>query len=88
MRPAYETTGQRLGRYALRTFAGIVLVSQSVLLKGVNDDASVLEELMRAFAANRVNPYYLHHGDLAPGTAHFRTTIAVVPHGCIKRPPG
>jgi lysine 2,3-aminomutase len=56
--------------------AGIALVSQTVLLKGVNDDAEVLEELMRTFIANRVNPYYLHHGDLAPGTSHFRTTIA------------
>jgi lysine 2,3-aminomutase len=28
---------------------------------------------MRAFVENRVKPYYLHHGDLAPGTSHFRT---------------
>lgn len=55
---------------------GIPLVSQSVLLKGVNDDADTLEALMRAFVEARVTPYYLHHGDLAPGTAHFRTTIA------------
>jgi len=55
---------------------GIVLVSQTVLLRGVNDDGAVLEDLMRTFVANRVNPYYLHHGDLAPGTSHFRTTIA------------
>jgi lysine 2,3-aminomutase len=66
------------GRDALARLAdsGIVLVSQTVLLKGVNDDAPVLEDLMRSFAANRVNPYYLHQGDLAPGTSHFRTTIA------------
>ena len=56
--------------------AGILLLGQSVLLKGVNNDAEVLAELMRAFVVNRVKPYYLHHGDLAPGTAHFRTTIA------------
>jgi len=56
--------------------AGIPLVSQTVLLKGVNDDAATLEALMRAFVEARVKPYYLHHGDLAPGTAHFRTTIA------------
>ena len=31
---------------------------------------------MRAFVEARVKPYYLHHGDLAPGTAHLRTTIA------------
>jgi lysine 2,3-aminomutase len=56
--------------------AGIALLSQSVLLKGVNDDVETLAALMRAFVANRVKPYYLHHGDLAPGTAHFRTSIA------------
>jgi len=55
---------------------GITLVSQTVLLKGVNDDADTLEALMRALVEMRVKPYYLHHGDLAPGTAHFRTTIA------------
>ena len=55
--------------------AGIPLVSQSVLLRGVNDDAAALEALMRAFVECRIKPYYLHHGDLAPGTAHLRTTI-------------
>jgi lysine 2,3-aminomutase len=56
--------------------AGIPVVSQTVLLKGVNDSADALEDLMRALIETRVKPYYLHHGDLAPGTAHFRTTIA------------
>ena len=55
--------------------AGIPLVSQSVLLKGVNDDAVTLEALMRAFVQHRIKPYYLHHPDLAPGTSHFRVTI-------------
>src|SRR3954471_6305225 len=55
--------------------AGIPMVSQSVLLRGVNDDATALEALMRAFVECRIKPYYLHHGDLAPGTSHFRTTI-------------
>jgi lysine 2,3-aminomutase len=55
--------------------AGIPLLSQSVLLKGVNADVDTLEALMRAFLANRIKPYYLHHPDLAPGTAHFRVTI-------------
>jgi lysine 2,3-aminomutase len=55
--------------------AGIPLVSQSVLLRGVNDDAATLEALMRAFVECRIKPYYLHHGDLAPGTAHLRTTL-------------
>lgn len=56
--------------------AGIVMLSQSVLLRGINDDAATLGALMRAFVENRIKPYYLHHGDLAPGTSHFRTTIA------------
>lgn len=56
--------------------AGIPLLSQSVLLKGVNDDVETLGALMRAFVENRIKPYYLHQGDLAPGTGHFRTTIA------------
>jgi lysine 2,3-aminomutase len=56
--------------------AGIPMVSQSVLLRGVNDDAPTLEALMRAFVECRIKPYYLHHGDLAPGTAHLRTTLA------------
>jgi lysine 2,3-aminomutase len=51
------------------------MVSQSVLLKGVNDDPAVLAELMKAFVEIRVKPYYLHHPDLAPGTGHFRLTI-------------
>ncbi len=56
--------------------AGIPMVSQSVLLRGVNDDAETLEALMRAFVECRIKPYYLHHGDLAPGTAHLRTPLA------------
>ena len=56
--------------------AGIPLLSQTVLLKGINDHADTLEALMRALIECRIKPYYLHHGDLAPGTAHFRTTIA------------
>jgi lysine 2,3-aminomutase len=55
---------------------GIPMLSQSVLLKGVNDDAATLAALMRAFVEARVRPYYLHHLDAAPGTSHFRTTIA------------
>jgi lysine 2,3-aminomutase len=55
--------------------AGIPMVSQSVLLAGVNDNVQALEALMRAFVECRIKPYYLHHGDLAPGTAHLRTTL-------------
>jgi lysine 2,3-aminomutase len=54
---------------------GIALASQSVLLKGVNDDVESLAALMQAFVAHRIKPYYLHHPDLAPGTSHFRLGI-------------
>jgi lysine 2,3-aminomutase len=54
---------------------GVPLVSQSVLLKGVNDKVETLAALMRAFVENRIKPYYLHHPDLAPGTSHFRIGI-------------
>lgn len=55
--------------------AGIPLLSQSVLLADINDDAEVLAALLRRLVEMRVKPYYLHHADLAPGTAQFRTTI-------------
>ncbi len=55
--------------------AGIPLLSQTVLLKGVNDDAETLATLFRALIANRVKPYYLHHLDRAKGTSHFRVSI-------------
>ncbi|MBU4436094.1 MAG: lysine-2,3-aminomutase-like protein, partial [Alphaproteobacteria bacterium] len=56
--------------------AGIPMISQTVLLAGINDDAETLGALMRAFVETRIRPYYLHHGDHAPGTAHLRTTLA------------
>ncbi len=71
-----ELTAQARAALARMADAGLVLLGQSVLLKGVNDDAAVLADLMRALVECRVKPYYLHHGDLAPGTAHLRTGIA------------
>jgi len=70
-----ELAGEARTACARLTDAGIPLVSQSVLLRGVNDDAATLEALMRAFVECRIKPYYLHHGDLAPGTAHLRSDI-------------
>jgi lysine 2,3-aminomutase len=55
--------------------AGIPMLAQSVLLAGVNDDPQTLGALMRALVECRIKPYYLHHGDLAPGTSHLRTSI-------------
>jgi len=70
-----ELAGEARAACARLTDAGIPLVSQSVLLRGVNDDAATLEALMRAFVECRIKPYYLHHGDLALGTAHFRVRL-------------
>lgn len=55
--------------------AGIPLLSQSVLLRGVNDTADALADLFELLTRNRVRPYYLHHPDLAPGTSHFRLSV-------------
>ncbi len=55
--------------------AGIPLLGQSVLLAGVNDTPEALGDLMRTLVECRIKPYYLHHGDLAPGTSHLRTDI-------------
>ena len=51
-------------------------LGQSVLLRGVNDSAQALEDLLRAMLAARVKPYYLHQLDPAPGTARFHVPIA------------
>jgi lysine 2,3-aminomutase len=73
---ARELTPQ--ARAACAAFAdnGMPLLAQTVLLAGVNDNAQALAELMRALVECRIKPYYLHHADLAPGTAHLRTDIA------------
>lgn len=73
---AQELTKAARAALARLADAGIPLLSQTVLLRGINDDAATLEELFRSLAALRVKPYYLHHCDLARGTGHFRTTLA------------
>jgi lysine 2,3-aminomutase len=55
--------------------AGIPMLGQTVLLKGINDDPETLAALFRAMVETRIKPYYLHHADLAPGTAHLRATL-------------
>ena len=72
---ARELTAEARAACARLVDAGIPMLSQTVLLRGVNDEAAVLGELMRALVECRIKPYYLHHGDLAPGTAHWRTGI-------------
>jgi lysine 2,3-aminomutase len=56
--------------------AGIPMLSQTVLLRGVNDNVEALTELMRTFVECRIKPHYLHQGDLARGTSHFRVPLA------------
>lgn len=73
---ADELTPEAIAALARLADAGIPLLSQTVLLRGVNADAGTLADLFRALIRNRVKPYYLHHCDLARGTGHFRTTIA------------
>ncbi|MBN9459181.1 MAG: lysine-2,3-aminomutase-like protein [Bosea sp.] len=70
-----EFTDAACAAIATLADAGHVLLSQSVLLKGVNADVETLGALMRSFVENRIKPYYLHHPDLAPGTSHFRLTL-------------
>ena len=71
-----ELTAEARAACARLADAGFVLVSQSVLLRGVNDDVATLAALMRGFVEARIKPYSLHHPDLAPGTSHFRLSIA------------
>jgi lysine 2,3-aminomutase len=61
-----------LGRLA---DAGIPLGSQTVLLKGVNDDPVVMKELMQRLLVARVKPYYIYQADVVAGAEHFRTAI-------------
>lgn len=73
---ARELTTEARTALARLANAGLPLMAQTVLLKGVNDDVETLEQLMRALVAARVKPYYLHHPDLVRGTGHFRVSIA------------
>lgn len=55
--------------------AGIPLGNQTVLLKGVNDDPTVMKGLMQKLLTIRVRPYYIHQADLVQGAGHFRTPV-------------
>lgn len=73
---AQELTPEVESALARLRSAGCSLLSQSVLLKGVNNDPKVLEQLFRRLIGLHVKPYYLHHPDLAKGTGHFRVSLA------------
>ncbi|MGD9731426.1 MAG: KamA family radical SAM protein [Desulfamplus sp.] len=70
-----EITDESASACAKLAHAGIPLGCQTVLLKGVNDTAEVMTELMRKLISIRVKPYYLHHPDAVAGTAHFRPSL-------------
>jgi len=71
-----EITEQALKAVNLLIDSGVVLLNQSVLLKGINDDEMILVDLMRALVKNRIRPYYLHQCDVITGASHFRVPIA------------
>lgn len=56
--------------------AGIPIGNQSVLLRGINDSAELLKELLTKLVKIRVRPYYLYQCDLTKGIGHFRTTVS------------
>lgn len=70
-----ELTPEAREACALLVDAGIPVGNQSVLLRGVNDDPSVMLELLRGLVRMRVRPYYLFQAQTVAGTAHLRTSI-------------
>ena len=72
---ARELTGDARAALNKLSSAGVPLGNQTVLLKGINDDAETLRELFHKLITFRVRPYYLYHAQLIGGTRHFRTSI-------------
>lgn len=70
-----ELTSQSVEAVSLFVDAGIPAMNQTVLLKGVNDNADTLEELCNSLLFNRIKPYYLFQGDMVTGTADFRVPL-------------
>ena len=70
-----EITPECISALSAITGHGVPVVSQTVLLRGINDDPAVLSELFRKLVRNHVKPYYLFQGDLAQGTSHFRIPL-------------
>ncbi|MCC5840028.1 MAG: KamA family radical SAM protein [Opitutales bacterium] len=70
-----ECTEELYGACERLSFAGVPLGNQSVLLKGVNDDAAIMRSLVHRLLQMRVRPYYLYQCDLITGSAHLRTDV-------------
>jgi lysine 2,3-aminomutase len=70
-----EITPQSTRACARLTDSGIPVGNQTVLLKGINDDPTVMRRLVQQLLTIRVRPYYLHHMDRVKGASHFRTNV-------------
>jgi len=70
-----ELTPAAVQALAMLADAGIPLGCQTVLLRGVNDDAEIMKELMQRLLVARVRPYYIYMCDQVAGAEHFRTTV-------------
>ena len=70
-----EITAASARACGLLADAGIPLGNQTVLLRGVNDDVTVMRQLMTGLLEVRVRPYYIHQMDLIKGASHFRTPV-------------
>ncbi len=70
-----ELTLEATEAFARLADAGIPLGSQTVLLRGVNDDSELMKTLMQGLLKRRVKPYYLYQCDPIRGSGHFRTTV-------------
>ncbi len=70
-----ELTPESIAACARLADHGLPIMNQTVLLRGVNDDASVLEQLLRGLVRARVRPYYLLQADPVRGTGHLRTPL-------------
>ena len=70
-----ELTAESIALCRKLVKAGIPVLNQTVLLKGVNDDAGILERLFRQLIAIKVKPHYLFHVDPVRGVRHFATGI-------------
>ncbi len=70
-----EITEEFVGTVTEMKNRGVMLLSQTVLMKDINNTAETLSSLFRQLTAVGVKPYYLHHLDQAAGTHHFRVSV-------------
>jgi len=73
----WEITEESTRAVGMLADAGIPVGNQTVLMKGINDNAETMKELMKKLLAIRVRPYYLYQADLTKGANHFRTPVSV-----------